>query len=415
MSYLKWIRGAAPAVLILSFFLYSAAGAGAQSAAGAVEVVKVAELKPQYYSSFFSSAQDALLHPEGYVYIGREWLRDANNKATAVAFAYAHLPSQKTGSFELPLMKLKAENAKLLTRGRFPSANLVAFDGRRAGFVLQDSRRANKESCVFHGWDRRHYFVSLDTRSGELSELREIGAPGVRESFYAAGADDEYLYYALYSNEGGCGQYKSVRMNRVSLDSLEIDEDWQIDLKTKGVIAKPKFTGDRKYLAILNYTERGVAAKNPPDGFFVEIASRKQYRFTLPVTPYAFACTPAECLVGSSQAGTIVRLPLDGGKSKVVAKGLRLMNHFVVTPGGKRALIFWNAISGPKHVAVRDFPQMGRKNEQKLSTGKVFGAPRGFRPESMVWSADGRYLLIPKPEQSGFADDESILIFEVKD
>jgi hypothetical protein len=58
---------------------------------------------------------------------------------------------------------------------------------------------------------------------------------------------------------------------------------------------------------------------------------------------------------------------------------------------------------------------MGAKNVINLSTAKVFGAPRGFRPESMVWSADGRYLLIPRPGPTGFADEEAILIFEVRD
>ncbi|MEQ9364958.1 MAG: hypothetical protein RIF32_11975 [Leptospirales bacterium] len=338
-------RGITRNVLGALAFLFVSATVGV----GAQTVTKVAELKPAHYSSFFSNSQDPVLHPEGYVYIGREWLRDANNQATDIVYAFVHLPTQKTGVIELPYAKLREANAAVLTRGRSPSTSLVSFDGRRAGFVVEDSRRGEKESCVFHGWDRRFYFVTLDIESGEFSELREIGAPGGRESFYFVGSDEDYLYYALYSNEGGCGQYQSVTFNRVALDSGEVD-DWRVDLKTRGVIARPIFTGERKHLAILNYTERGVAAKNPPDGFIIDPGSRKTWRFTIPVTPYAVACDATQCLVGSSQAGTIVRLRLDNNKVEAVAKGLRLMNHFVVTPGGKRVLIFWNSISGPKHV-----------------------------------------------------------------
>lgn len=387
---------------------------GMPVALSAQTVTQVAELKPAHYSSFFGNSQDPILHPDGFVFIGREWQRSAEKKVTGVIYAFVNLRTQKTGTIQLPYAKLVESNKELLTRGRSPSTSLVAFDGRRAGFVLEDSRRAKRESCVFHGWDRRFYYFTLDTKSGEVSALREIGAPGGRESFYIAGSDKRHLYYSTYSNDGGCGQYKSVQMRRISLQG-EIDGEWAIDLKTRGVIAKPRFTSNRKHLAILTYTERGVPAKNPPDGYIIDPVSRKTWRFTIPVTPYAIACDETQCLLGSSQAGTVVRLRLDTKKVEPVAKGLRLMNHFVVTPDGDRVLIFWNSISGPKHVQIRDFPAMNNKNVRKLATGKIFGAPRGFRPESMVWSADGRYLLIPKPGPTGFSDDESILIFEVKD
>ncbi len=384
------------------------------SAVAAQTVSKVAELKPAHYSSYYSNVGDPLLHPEGYVYIGREWLRDASGKATGVAYAFAHLPSQRTGAIKLPYDELRKANAKLLSRSRVPVADLVAFDGRIAGFVVKDGRRAKKLQCVFHGWERGYYYFTLDTESGELSELREIGAPNQQESFYNIAADERHLYYALYSDDAGCGQYRSVALRRLELATGVVD-DWRVDLKTRGVIARPRFTAERKYLAILNYTERGVAAKNPPDGYIIDPTTRKSWRFRIPVTPYAIACDETQCLLGSSQAGTITRLRLDTGKVEAAAKGLRLMNHIVVTPGGQRALIFWNSIQGPKHVQARDFPAMNSKSVTKFATGKIFGAPRGFRPESMVWSADGRYLLIPKPDKSGFADDSTILIFEVKD
>ena len=196
-----------------------------------------------------------------------------------------------------------------------------------------------------------------------------------------------------------------------------------MQLQTNGVIARPRFTGERRYLAILNYTERGVKAKNPADGFIIDPDARKAWRFRIPVTPYAIACDVAQCLLGSSQAGTISRLRLSEalanksqqGKAEPVARGLGRMNHFVVTPGGQRVLLFWNSIVGAKHVEAREFPAMTAAKRKKFATAKVFGAPRGFRPETMVWTADGGYILLPKPGPNGFSDDATVLVFKVTD
>lgn len=409
---------------VFALTMASLAVSSSMNELNAQTIQKVAELQPRGYSSYFMSSggPDPLLHPDGYVFIGREWLRDASREATGIAYAYMYLPTQKTGVIQLPYKQLREQNARLLTRGRMPVVHLVAFDGEEAGFVIEDGRRANQDACVFHGWDRRYFYFTMDVDSGELSALSEIGAPGVRESFYAIGVDDEYLYQALYSNDAGCSQYRTVTLRRTELESGEVD-DWSMNLQTNGVMARPRFTGDRDYLAILNYTERGVKAKNPADGYIIDPEARKTWRFRIPVTPYAIACDDAQCMLGSSQAGTVSRLRLSQelanqsrqGKSETVARGLGRMNHFVVTPGGQRVLLFWNSIVGAKHVEARDFPAMTAAKRKKFSTAKFFGAPRGFRPETMVWSADGGYILLPKPGANGFSDDSTVLVFKVTD
>ena len=395
-------RSAGPTALLwmaLGLFLFLLSGP-----IFAQKVRLVVELEPPDFDN-----NVRMLDGGRFVYVGWKPVPDGS-RVPPREFHVLDLTTRQVSSFTVPLGQYVAADPARFPVDARPSFSLVSYDGRVAGLLVDEYRTLPAADCIYQRREKRLTYMTYDTQAAAFAEPVELYRGAGAGNFAEAGTDGRYFYYAAFSNDLACGKFRDVSIRRVGLDG-ELD-DWRFDLQTQGGGGRLRLSPDQRAVALLEYSEAGDNKKTT-EGFLVDIAGKVVHRIQPPPTPYGLACDfPTMCVVAANQTGRLHRYDLQKGTSAVLP-GTKLMHLVAFTPNRQRVLIFWNSILGPKHVEVREWPSL--KIKKKIPTAEFYKKSKGFHPEDVLVTPDGRYVILPRPAASGFPDDRGVLIFDVTD
>jgi hypothetical protein len=353
------------------------------------------------------------LDPGRFIKVGMEWERDAKNRPTRPRFKVLDLQQRRVVEVVIPLEQLPRAATELL--GQAPPPELVHHDGERTSMIFRESRNSKEVA---------KYFCQYDHRAGRFSELVRLGDLNASRFLHPIGFDpqEEHFYFAFENYPPGDKEKKgpaSLDLSRIGLKTLAMD--WQMTLelpkrKRQLAIKGKHFSHDGRRLALVEHSERSYPIAIPPQQVYVlDLEKRTIDAFPTPLSAYGglFARDDRSLLLGSNELGEIIRINLAQRRIDLRAKGITLINGLALTPSGRSLLVFANTIlASPKVVEVRraDTLVLRTSIPVRLLFPGQDGVHLGF-----VSSEDGRMLVSPIPDASGFPAGNGVRIYEVPD
>jgi hypothetical protein len=408
-------RLAAPFVLLALAAAPAAAAPPAtppQGAPGQVRFVEELRVEPGKDGTRIG-ADLQRLSANRFVKVGMEWERDAKKRLVRPHFKLLDLSQRRIVDVAIPLDALPREHVAIL--GQAPPPELVHHDGQVTSMIFGESRNYKQVA---------KYLCQYDHRAGRFSELVRMPAVDDFRFLRPLGFDpqEQHLYFAIEAYARDEKEKKgpaSLELFRVRLEDRAVDWELTLDLPKRARRLQVKgvhFSHDGSKLALVEHNERSYPTANPPQRVYVvDVPGRRIAAYPAPVSAYgaAFSRDDRFLLLGSNELGELSRIDLAKGKVDLKAKGHGLIHAFVPSPSGRSFLVFANTIlSAPKVVEVRSVDTLALK--VSIPVRLLFPGQDGISL-GVVATEDGRTLVGPIPERSGFPAGNGVRIFELPD
>jgi hypothetical protein len=353
------------------------------------------------------------LSPQRFIKAGMEWERDAAKRPLRPRYRLLDVEQGKMVEVTIPLDELPRTHVELL--GAAPAPELVHHDGATTALLFKETR-ASKKVAV--------HLCRFDHRTRRFSELVKLGPLEDRRYLQPIGFDpqEEHFYFAfeLYGPAKGPNQGPlTLELGRVGLRGGGVDWQMTLDLpQRKRQLGVPgrHFSHDGRKLALIEHGEKSFG-QNPPQQqvYLIDIERRSIDRYPAPLGAYGATFTRDDryLLLGSNDTGEIVRIDLEKKRVDLRAKGVGLIHGLALTPSGKSFLVLSNTIlASPKVVEVRRVDTLGLK--VSIPVRLLYPGIDGINAE-LASTQDGRRLVSPIVEKSGFPAGNGVRIYEVPD
>jgi hypothetical protein len=352
-----------------------------------------------------------------FVLIEVIWDRTAKGQPTVPHYQLFDFEQRKVIDVPVPLHELPKPHVDVLGRAN-PSATFVHHDGQVTSLTFnatQDSKTVATYLCQY------------DHRTKRFSELVRLAPWDDTHSFHDVGFDplDAHFYYATAVNPAGNviqSRYTSLELARLDLKTRAIDWTMTVDLPKRDKplkVSKKVFSPDGSKLALVEYNDQGNEREHPAKPvqqvLVIDIASKQVDAYPAPLTAYGvfFTRDNRYLLLGSNELGKIVRIDLEKKKADATVQGMKHIHDFLPTPSGKSFLVLSNTLRAtPKVIEVRRVADL--KLQTSIPVRMLYPRSDAVRPES-TFGLDGRMLMVPFVNESGFPARKGVRLYEVPD
>jgi hypothetical protein len=407
------IRSAALAILLASAGPAPAAPPPAPPAGDPQQLRFLAELRVEPSKNGTRiGAELQRLDPGRFIKVGMEWVRDEKNRPRRPRFKLIDLEQRRFVEVEIPLDQLPRTHTDLL--GQSPPPEIVHHDGEKTSMIFRESR--DYKAVAKH-------FCQFDHRTGRFSDLVKLGDLSESRFLQPIGFDPqgEHLYFALENWPEGKERRGplSLDLARIGLKTLTVDWQLTLDLpkrKPQLGIKGGLFSHDGRRLVFIEHSELSYPKATPPQrAYLIDVDRKTVDVLPVPVSAYGavFSRDDRYLMFGSNELGEISRVDLAKRQVDRKSKAISMIGGFALTPSGKSLLVFGNTIVGAnKVVEVRRVDDLGLRTS--IPVRLLFPGQDGVHP-GLVSTEDGRLLVTPIYDKTGFPAGNGVRIFEVPD
>ena len=350
------------------------------------------------------SAKWQMLSASRYRLLGRVGRADvpAGTRA-AVRYRLLDLSTLGIVDMEIPFHEFPREQLATLGIAKLEGGELLHHDGEVTTIQVDQ----------MNGWKRvAAWLVQYDHRSHRFSKLLKLADVVPDGYLHPLGYDptDTHWYFAwavrAEKAELSDGPVR-YELARVDLKTVEID--WRLTIEPprrarRLKIDSARFSKDGSRLALVEYNdragERDAPARPQQQVYVIDVARRRIDTYPIPLSAYGAAFPPDSrfLLVGSHEAGTVLRIDVVDRKQTHSVQATKTIHEFHVAPAGGYFLVVNNYELSPRKVvdvrSTEDLKLITSIPIEELFPGCSKGSP-GFHG-----TMDGKYLFAGSCRQS---------------